>query len=91
MITASVDTGDTQLPVSLFVCNTDASAQCLQLPAPEVTIQIGANGTPTYSVFVDGAGQIPLNAAINRVFVRFKESGGVSHGSRSVATRTVAN
>ena len=88
-ITASVDTGDATLPLALFVCETDATGQCLADPAPSATSNIPANGTPTFSIFVNGSGNIGLDAAANRVFVRFKNAGGVTRGSTSVAVRTV--
>jgi hypothetical protein len=54
-----------------------------------VNTTIGANATPTFSIFVNGAGNVPLDPANNRVFVRFKDGGGVTRGATSVAVRTV--
>ena len=88
-ITASVDTGSAELPLDLFVCDTDAMGQCITPPATGVTVDIPANATPTFSVFVNGAGSVSFDAAGNRVFVRFKDAGGVTRGSTSVAVRTV--
>ena len=89
-ITASVDTGDAVLPLNLFICDTDSQGQCLNDPATEITTDIPANATPTYTIFVNGDGDVPLNAATNRIFVRFKTPGGVTAGSTSVAAQTVA-
>lgn len=88
-ITASVDTGSAVLPVSLVVCQTDpATAECLAPPASTVTLQIDANATPTFGIFVGAGGAIPFNPAVNRVFVRFKDAGAVTRGATSVAVRT---
>ena len=53
-----------------------------------MTVQINTNATPTFAVFVAGHGVVPFNPATNRVFVRFKDPGGVIRGSTSVAVRT---
>ena len=88
-ITAMVDTGEADLPLHLFVCDTDAMAQCITPPATGVTVDIPAAGTPTFSVFVNGAGNVPFDPANHRVFVRFKDGGGVTRGSTSVAVKTI--
>jgi hypothetical protein len=53
-----------------------------------VTTQIDAGETPTFGIFVQGTGAIPSDPAANRIFVRFKDAGGVTRGSTSVAVRT---
>ncbi len=58
-------------------------------PDISVTTNIGANETPTYSIFVNGSGEIPFDPASSRIFLRFKDSGDVTRGSTSVAVRTV--
>ena len=88
-ITASADTGDATLPLSLFICDTDLTGQCLTAPSIAVTTDIPADGTPTYSIFVNGNGTVTPNAATHRVFVRFKDGGGVTRGSTSVAVQTI--
>ena len=88
-ITASADTGGASLPVALFICDTDASGNCSTPPDVSVTTDIGANETPTFSIFVNGSGVIPFDPAHNRIFVRFKDGGGVTRGSTSVAVQTV--
>jgi hypothetical protein len=86
-ITASPDTGGVQLPVGISICATDpASGLCLAPPTDKVTVQIGANATPTFGVFVGGSGNV--HPATNRIFVRFNDAGGVTRGSTSVAVRT---
>jgi hypothetical protein len=53
-----------------------------------VTAQIDANATPTFAIFVQGHGTVPFDPGNNRIFVRFKDGGGVTRGATSVAVRT---
>ena len=88
-ITVTADTGSASLPVNLFVCQTDPGGNCMGAgPATSVTTQINTNETPTFGVFVQGAGVVPPDAAHNRVFVRFRDAGGNPRGSTSVAAQT---
>jgi hypothetical protein len=88
-ITASVDTGTAILPVNISLCQTDpATGQCISGIGPSVTTQINANTTPTFGIFVQGNGNVSFDPAANRIFVRFRDAGGVTRGSTSVAVRT---
>jgi photosystem II stability/assembly factor-like uncharacterized protein len=87
-ITASADTGAITLPLSLAVCETDAAGACLVPPGPPVTRVINPGDTPTFGIFVRGTAFIPFDPAAKRIFVRFKDSGGRTRGSTSVAVRT---
>jgi hypothetical protein len=88
-ITASADAGSASLPLNIFLCETNpATGQCISAIGSSVTTQINANATPTFAVFVQGNGNVPFDPAVNRVFVRFKDSGNVTRGSTSVAVRT---
>lgn len=87
-ITASAESS-TALPLHLFICDTNSSGACLSPPSTAATKVIGAGETPTYSVFVNGAGTVPFDAANNRIIVKFKDAGGVTRGSTSVGVRTV--
>jgi hypothetical protein len=88
-ITASADTGGASLPVNISLCQTDpANGQCTSAIGGSVTTPINANATPTFGIFVQGNGNVPFDPAANRVFVRFKDAGGVIRGSTSVAVRT---
>jgi len=82
-------TGGASLPLTLSICQTDAGANCLALPAPSVTTQIDAGATPTFSIFALGTGPIPFDPATNRIFVRFTDDGGVTRGATSVAVCSV--
>jgi hypothetical protein len=88
-ITASADTGSASLPVNISLCQTDpATGQCISGISPSVTTQINPNATPTFGIFVQGNGNVSFDPAANRIFVRFKDGGGVTRGSTSVAVRT---
>lgn len=88
-ITVSADTGTASLPVSLVLCQTNpATGQCLLQAAPTVTATINPGQTPTFAIFVIGAGQVLFDPATNRIFVRFKDGADVTRGATSVAVRT---
>ncbi len=88
-ITVSADTGAATLPVNITLCQTDpATANCTSAIGPTVTTNIAANGTPTFGIFVQATGTVADNPATNRVFVRFKDGGGATRGSTSVAVKT---
>jgi hypothetical protein len=89
-IAVAVDTGDATLPLALFICETNpGTGACLSPPATSVTSTVNAGATPTFSIFVNGDGLVPLDPATNRIFVRFRDSAGVTRGSTSVAVRTL--
>ena len=88
-ITASADTGTATLPVALSLCESiPATGECLSPPATSVTTAINAGATPTFSIFVTGAGTVPFDPANNRINVVFRDAGGVVRGASSVAVRT---
>lgn len=88
-IIASADTGVAVLPGVVNICETNpANGQCISAINASVTTQINANATPTFGIFVQGSGNVPFDPAANRIFVRFKDGGGVTRGSTSVAVRT---
>jgi hypothetical protein len=89
MITASADTGGGAPPVGILLCQTNpATGQCMSPLQASVPVQINAGATPTFGIFVTGAAVVPFDPANNRIFVRFKDVGGVTRGSTSVAVRT---
>jgi hypothetical protein len=57
-------------------------------PDTSVPTTILSNETPTFGVFVAAQEDISFFPEINRIFVRFKDSGGVTRGLTSVAVRT---
>ena len=91
-ISVSVDTGTAQLPVILFLCQTNsATGQCVNPPGPTpgpIALNVNAQGTATFGIFVAGTGNVPFFPGTNRIFVRFKDAGGAIRGTTSVAVRT---
>jgi sugar lactone lactonase YvrE len=88
LITVTADTGSAAVPVAINLCQTDSTAACISPLGPTVTTQINSGDHPTFTVLVTGSAVIPLDPAVNRVFVRFKDSGGVVRGATSVAVQT---
>jgi hypothetical protein len=87
-ITVTADTGDIQLPISVSLCQTNpTTGVCTNpaSPASSVNLSIGANATPTFSIFVTANAPIPFFPATTRLFIRFKDGAGVTRGSTSVA------
>jgi hypothetical protein len=75
--------------VSVFVCQTDPqTSACLSPPDSSVTTTILSNETPTFGVFVVAQEDISFFPETNRIFVRFKDSSGITRGLTSVAVRT---
>jgi hypothetical protein len=88
-LTVSADAGGAALPVNVFICQTDPkSGVCLSPPDSSVTTTILSNETPTFGIFVAAQEDISFSPETNRIFVRFKDSGGVTRGLTSVAVRT---
>lgn len=88
-INVSVDTGDASLPVTLSLCQTEPSTgQCLAPPAATVPVSFATEDAPTFSIFVSSAGSISFAPGPSRIFARFKDISGASHGSTSVAVTT---
>ncbi len=88
-VIAVVDTGQTTLPLNLSICQTDPTTGiCFQTAGQTTSASFSVDETATYSVFASATGVIPLQAAANRVYVRFMDSAGVVRGSTSVAVTT---
>jgi hypothetical protein len=90
-ITATADTGAATLPLTLSLCQTNPSTgACINptTPGSSVTATINANTTPTFAIFGTAGAAISFAPATSRIFVRFKDSGGVTRGSTSVAVET---
>lgn len=86
-LTVAADTGSATLPLAVNVCETNSSGQCMSAPAASITLDDAAGATPTFSVFLNATAAVPLDPANSRIFLRFKDAGGVSHGSTSVAVQ----
>ncbi|MGB8843076.1 MAG: hypothetical protein WCC64_18630, partial [Aliidongia sp.] len=88
-LTVTADTGAASLPVSILLCPTDpTTGQCQAPMAPSLPVTIAAGATPTFSVFVTAAAPIAFAPGTSRIFVRFRDGAGQSHGSTSVAVQT---
>jgi hypothetical protein len=91
-IAVSADMGAADLPVRIALCQTDPmTGQCVNPTVPTtnpVAITINANEMPTFGIFVTGTSTVSFAPALNRIFVRFTDAGGLARGSTSVAART---
>ena len=87
-LTLETDTGSATLPVSVTICQTNSSGACQATPAATLPISFGAGDAPTFSVFVSASAAIPFAPGASRIFVRFVDASGASHGSTSVAVTT---
>jgi len=92
-ISVTADVGSADLPIAFLLCETDPTTAACTNPtvasASPVSLTIASDATPTFSIFVTSTGGVPFDPGANRVFVRFKDSDGVTRGSTSVAVRTV--
>ena len=85
-VTVTADTGHVPLPVTLAICQTDASTGiCLTPSAPSASMTLARREAPTFSVTVDALAPIPLDATFHRVYVRFSDANGASVGAASLA------
>jgi len=88
-IRVEAGTGDATLPLALSICETDPqSGVCLAAPQASVTTTVSAGATPTFGVFVQGEGEVASDPARNRIFVTFRDQGGIVRGSTSTAVET---
>jgi len=88
LITVSTTTGGAPVPLSIFLCQTNAGGACMAAPATSVAVQINAGDQPTFGIFVNASGTIPLDPANSRVFVVFTDGAGTVRGRTSVAVET---
>ena len=87
-ITLTTDTNGVDLGTNVSLCQTDPlTAQCLASPSAELTLNIAAGATPTFSIFVTGTAVIPLDPAVNRLNIRFFQGGA---GATQVGQSSVA-
>ncbi|MEI9982065.1 MAG: hypothetical protein WDN69_01900 [Aliidongia sp.] len=87
-LTLEADTGDATLPVTLSLCQTNAAGQCQAAPTASLPVNFSAGSVPTFSVFVSASADIPFAPGASRIFVRFEDASGATHGSTSVAVTT---
>lgn len=89
-IVATAERGPLTPPVTLLVCRTDSAGQCRPGEGPAVNVSSTvANGeTALYAIFLQNSGAIPFDPANNRVFLRLRNTNGVTVGATNVAVRT---
>lgn len=90
-LTAQVDTFGVNLPIAVSICETTPAGVCVDTTEPitdTATFTASAGGTPSFAVFVGGAGFVPDLAAQNRIRVVFFDASGAVRGQTSVAVRT---
>ena len=90
-IIVSADTGAQTLAITnIEVCQTNPTTGACSGPRGlTTTINMNADDTATFAVFVRGNGSVIANdPARNRVFVRFLEGGSIERGATTVAVRT---
>ncbi len=89
-IVATAERGPLTPPVALLVCRTDSAGQCRPGEGPAVNVSSAvANGeTALYAIFLQNTGAIPFDPANNRVFLRLRNTNGVTVGATNVAVRT---
>ncbi|MGB8841272.1 MAG: hypothetical protein WCC64_09370 [Aliidongia sp.] len=87
-VTVTTDTGNTSLPLTLTICQTNSTTgACLAPAASSVSLTIAQGAKPTFTVFAIASGNIAFAPGANRVFVRF-EVNGAEVGATSVAVQT---
>jgi uncharacterized repeat protein (TIGR01451 family) len=89
-VTVSSFTGNSNLPVSVSICQTDPNTgQCLAAPGSSVVVApFAAQATPTFSVFVTASAAIANDAVNNRIYILFTDQNGNPVGVTSVAVVT---
>lgn len=92
-LTATVDTGSAVLPVSLEICQINASAICVTPRGPSVTSVVQQNTAVFYAVFVrdtSGGAGIAFDPANARVYLRFADATGTTRSVTSAAVTAPA-
>ena len=86
-VTASVDTGAASLPVTLEVCESGPTGCVTPRGQTATTGVFDPNVAKTYTVFVraNGSDTVPFSPANSRVFLRFRDAGGVLRSATSAA------
>lgn len=87
-LTVSADTGQSELPLRVRLCETDANTgQCLGAQAESVTTLFQGEDVKFFSAFVysDGPAGISFNPATDRVFLRFTDANGTVQSVTSAA------
>jgi hypothetical protein len=89
-ITVSTDTGRMALPLDILLCQTNpVTGQCTTGLFTTMSGTMNPNDAFTFAMFLTARSPIAFAPDVNRVFVRFRDRGGFTRGSTSVAVRTV--
>ena len=86
-VIVSVDDGGAGLPLLLQLCETDAAGTCKNPPGTAPVSTTIGSGASFIGVFVtdQASGGVPLDAAANRVFLRFTDASGTVRSVTSAA------
>ena len=91
-LTITADSGGIDLGLTILMCQTNpVTGACINPEVPStfpIETNVANGETPTFAMFVTSDEQIDFSPAVNRIFVRFKESTGLTRGATSVAVRT---
>ncbi len=73
-ITLDTDWGYGGLPYTLWVCETNAQAQCISSLVPSLSLHLDANAVHYFTVLAQGQGQpVTLDPYYHRVFFRIRQ------------------
>ena len=85
--TAYADDAGAGLSLTTTICKTDEFSNCESTPASNVSFSLATDEIALLAVFVEGQDEVLLDAANNRLFLKFEE-GSTLRGATSVAVRT---
>jgi hypothetical protein len=80
------------LPLSLLICQTDSSGNCINptAPGPSSTVSVANNQTVFFAVYAVGQGvNIPYDPANSRIFILAKQA-GTPVGEASAAVKMLS-
>lgn len=87
-LTAKPRLSDGSMPITVTMCETNASAQCKSPPSATVSRSFGNNEASTFSLFLQASGAVAADPAKFRVFVEFLDGSNIVRGSTSTAITT---
>jgi len=84
-LTVSVHASEDLSGLALAICETDSSGGCVSAASEQLSVAVGSQSTPTFSVFVQSSNLIAFDPASSRVQVQFRDASGAIRGATSVA------